>query len=194
MPETDDARSDAPTSRFAQWLRALAREVERDPDLAARVTGEVAPTAASDTAPVIDATPPARPDPAESPPTAETVAPPAAEIAPVTPPAARHIRRSSRYGPPLIAGRSAELGAGVPDPFAVRAASGEEGLRAALLTLRVGTLRAIIRAHGLDPEGRLAPHASEKRLIAAIVAATRPPKPGATKRAAKVAPRRKGAT
>jgi hypothetical protein len=88
-------------------------------------------------------------------------------------PTLRHTRRSSRYGPPSISGRAAELGTGVPDPFALLATTGEDGLRRALETLRVGSLRAIIRAHGLDPQGKLSAGATEKRLITAIVAAAK---------------------
>jgi hypothetical protein len=143
MPDPDGASQESAGSRLARWLRALAREVERDPALAARVTEATAPAAPPDPQP------------------------------PVPSPAARHAHRSSRFGPPTIAGRAPELGTGVPDPFAVRAASGEDGLRRALMTLRAGSLRAIVRVHDLDPHGKLGPHATEQRLIDAIVAATR---------------------
>lgn len=87
-------------------------------------------------------------------------------------PLLRHTRRSSRYGPPSVSGRPPELGTGIPDPFAIFARDGAEGLRSALETLRIGSLRAIIRAHNLDPQGKLSASATEKRLITAIVSAT----------------------
>lgn len=149
MTDHDGALPESPGNRLARWLHALAREVERDPDLAARVAesaGTVAPSVAQ-----------------------------APDAAPEPPPSTRHARRSSKFGPPTVAGRAAELGTGVPDPFAVRAAGGEDGLRRALMTLRAGSLRAIIRVHGLDPQGKLGPNATERRLVSAIVAATRAP-------------------
>ena len=88
-------------------------------------------------------------------------------------PTLRHTRRSSRYGAPSVAGRPAELGTGVPDPFALYASVGEDGLRHALGAVRVGTLRAIIRTHALDPQGKLAASATEKRLITAIIVAAK---------------------
>jgi hypothetical protein len=86
-------------------------------------------------------------------------------------PLLRHTRRASRYGPPSVSGRPPELGTGIPDPFALFARDGAEGLRLALETLRIGSLRAIIRAHHLDPQDKLPASATEKRLITVIVAA-----------------------
>lgn len=154
---------------FARWLRALASEVERDPELAARVA-----TAALDAVPVAphsdltDSIPEAATPPEAAPePVADAVPPEDAA------PAVRQTRRASRFGPPTIAGRGTSLGRGVPDPFAIHADSGEAGLRAALEGLRAGTLRAMIRAHDLDPHAKVPASASETRLAAAILAAVK---------------------
>lgn len=177
MPDDDQQQTTPPAGeQLARWLRVLAAEVERDPALAARVTGiDAAPTAVSQDAPPL----PVGAPPAPVSPAAEQDLPavPAPSSDTVVPPALKHRRRSSRYGPPTVAGRATELGAGVPDPFAILAASGEAGLRQALSTLRAGTLRAIIRAHKLDPQTKLPPEATEKRMITLIV--------GAVKRTAK---------
>ena len=61
---------------------------------------------------------------------------------------------------------------GIPDPFALRARLGERGLRAALDELRLGTLRAIVREHKLDPKGRLKGQNDEQKLRELILAAT----------------------
>jgi hypothetical protein len=150
--------------QLARWLRALAAEVERDPVLAARVTDiDAAPTEIPP-----DATIPATADIAPQP-----TPPQESPVDAVPPPTLKHRRRSSRYGPPTVAGRAAELGTGVPDPFAVLAASGEAELRKLLGTLRAGSLRAIIRAHKLDPDSKLPPEATEKRMITLIVTAVK---------------------
>jgi hypothetical protein len=54
-----------------------------------------------------------------------------------------------------VTGVAPDLGAGVPDPFELRARLGADGLRQALESLRLGSLRAIVREHKLDPGGRL---------------------------------------
>lgn len=82
---------------------------------------------------------------------------------------AARVNRSFR--PRLITGASPELGAGIPDPFALYAEKGEQGLRAALAELRTGSLRAIVREHRLDPAGRLAGNTDADKLRAAIVKA-----------------------
>jgi hypothetical protein len=82
---------------------------------------------------------------------------------------AARVNRSFR--PRLITGASPELGAGIPDPFALYAEKGEQGLRAALAELRTGSLRAIMREHRLDPAGRLAGNNDADKLRAAIVKA-----------------------
>jgi hypothetical protein len=181
--------------QVVRWLRALADAVERDPALAARV-------AASATEP--PAGPIELPAEVEEVPARAEPLPPVATIPPATEapaesdlitPTLRHTRRGSRYGTPSVAGRAAALGTGIPDPFALFAAEGEEGLRQALATLRVGTLRAIVRAHALDPAGKLSTSTTEKRLITAIIAAvkrqsplTQGPPPAPRKRATKARP------
>ncbi len=171
----DDAQTPPPDKQLVQWLRALADAVESDPDLATRVTQGMAappehsvapepPAIAQEITPTISAataTPPAVAPPTDAPPPVEAIAP-----------TLRHTRKSSRFGP-SVTGRPAELGTGVPDPFAVFARDGEEGLRRALEALRVGTLRAIIRAHDLDPAGKVGASATEKRLVTAIIAAVK---------------------
>ena len=82
---------------------------------------------------------------------------------------AARVNRSFR--PRLITGASPELGAGIPDPFALYAEKGEQGLRAALAELRTGSLRAIVREHRLDPTERLASNNDADKLRAAIVKA-----------------------
>jgi hypothetical protein len=174
MPATP-AQPASDGAQVARLLRAIAEEIERDPALAERVAAHLPGSESAEKA------------------IPETVAPDTIEAAPITaveatimpeptPPVLRHGRRSSRFGPPTISGRGRELGTGTPDPFALFASQGEEGLLAALQTLRTGTLRAIIRTHALDPSEKIPPSATEKRLITAIIAAV--------KRASKPAPKR----
>ena len=155
---------DAPPP-LAQWLRALADEVERDPALAARLRDRVQPPLAALATPT--ATHNALPE--------ALVAPSPALISAPEPPASSltHRRRATRFGGPAVVGRGADLGHGIPDPFALLAERGVEGLRAALQSLRAGTLRAIIRAHQLDPAGKLPESATEQRLVTAIIAAVK---------------------
>ncbi len=181
----DDAAPEPHEQHFVRWLRALADAVERDPALAARVQQEAAATPVSDepalppdlatlTVPDEPAVPIAPAAPSET--LVETVElrTPASEPAEAAiTPTLRHTRRSSRYGPPSVTGRAADLGTGIPDPFALYATGGEDGLRRALDTLRIGSLRAIIRAHGIDPQGKLGAGATEKRLMSAIIAAAK---------------------
>jgi hypothetical protein len=70
------------------------------------------------------------------------------------------------------------LGPGVPDPFALRERLGEDGLREALADLRLGTLRAIVREHRLDPEGTLAGQNDDAKFRALILRATKRAKRG----------------
>jgi hypothetical protein len=141
-------------SSLARTLRAVADELERDPALASRIAAASGQTAAP-----VDTHPAAgRHDGAPTPP-----AP-----APTAPRAARTFR------PRLITGTAAELGTGIPDPFALRTRLGRDGLEAALAELRLGTLRAIIREHGLDPAGRLAHLNDAERLRALILDASGP--------------------
>ncbi|HKT40443.1 MAG TPA: hypothetical protein VJR48_18875, partial [Ktedonobacterales bacterium] len=62
---------------------------------------------------------------------------------------------------------------GVPDPFALRERLGEPGLREALDSLRLGSLRAILREHHLDPSGSLSKLNDAEKLRAHILKATR---------------------
>ncbi len=190
MPgDASDAQS-ARDQEFVRWLRALADAVERDPALAERVRTEAVTGAQADQANEQGRKHEGHEDSHETHETGAFQPEGVRHSAPgglapggcaehtlsspdsITP-TLRHTRRSSRYGPPSVSGRAVELGTGVPDPFALYAAAGEDGLRRALETLRVGSLRAIIRAHGLDPQGKLSASATEKRLIAVIVTAAK---------------------
>lgn len=132
---------------LARALRAVASELERDPALAARVAAAMSPA------------PPANPEP-------KPVAIAEDEQA------ARPKRGGKTFRPRIITGAAPELGMGIPDPFALRARLGERGLRAALNELRLGTLRAIVREHKLDPKGRLNGLNDEQKLRELILAAT----------------------
>jgi hypothetical protein len=147
---------------LARTLRAVAAELERDPALARRVvaalehaaeTGKNGNTASSPSAAQEGgATQSRRPASVGS--DAKTAKP-------------------RTFTPRLITGTSPELGTGVPDPFALYRRLGEDGLRAALAGLRLGSLRAIIREYALDPSGSLAAQNDADRLRAAILAAAR---------------------
>jgi hypothetical protein len=126
---------------FARALRAIAGELERDPQLARRVT-EAMRSETADQAPASDD--------AESP----------AKKPPRT------------FRPRVIEGARPELGPGVPDPFALRARLGELGLAAALDELRLGSLRAIVREHHLDPTGKALTGTDAERLRRLILRAT----------------------
>jgi hypothetical protein len=132
---------------LARALRAVATELERDPALAERVAHAI--NAASATP-----TPPAAPSVASA-------------SEPAAPTIGRHFR------PTIVTGVAETLGPGVPDPFALRARLGETGLREALASLRLGSLRAIVRQHGLDPAGGLSKLNDAEKLRAHILAATR---------------------
>ena len=60
-------------------------------------------------------------------------------------------------------------GEAAPDPFAVLRTHGEAGLRAALDALDLATLRAIVRAHRLDPARISARWTTRDRVIGLIV-------------------------
>lgn len=205
MPDVPPQQEPPASETVARWLRVLADAVEGDPALAARlaevtnVTTPTTPEAAllmppapesvssppvpeieRDSVPevvpssslhenVLDAVPPPSSVPESVP------SPPAPE-----PPALKHRRRSSRYGPPIVAGRATGMGVGVPDPIALYASDGEAGLRAKLDSLRAGSLRAIIRTHGMDPDGRLPKEATERRMVTLILAAAKRAQPDAT--------------
>jgi hypothetical protein len=77
------------------------------------------------------------------------------------------------FHPTIVTGVDDALGPGVPDPFSLRERLGEAGLREALATLRLGSLRAIIRQHGLDAKGALSKVNDAEKLRAHILAKTR---------------------
>lgn len=136
---------------LARALRAMAAEIERDPALARRVAGAMrAPT---------DAPPP------ESAPAAAGTADDAG---------AAPTRRGGRtFKPRLVTGAAPALGPGVPDPFALREQLGEDGLREILADLRLGTLRAVVREHHLDPAGTLTGQNDDAKFRALILRATK---------------------
>src|SRR5690349_11934954 len=138
---------------LARALRAMASELERDPALARRVAGAMrAPTS-------VVATPPEAAD----------VSTDATDEQPTQP--AR--RAGKAFKPRLVTGAAPALGTGVPDPFALREQLGEEGVRDALEDLRLGTLRAIVREHKLDPSGKLAGQNDDAKYRALILRATK---------------------
>ncbi len=136
---------------LARALRAMATELERDPALARRVAGAMR-------APVV-----------ATPPEATNVASDATGEEPLQP--AR--RGGKAFKPRLVTGAAPALGIGIPDPFALREQLGEEGLCVALADLRLGTLRAIVREHKLDPSGKLAGQNDEAKYRALILRATK---------------------
>lgn len=129
---------------LARALRAVATELERDPALAQRVAQAI-----NEVAP---------------PPVAAAEAP---DRTPEPPTVGRKFR------PTIVTGVDEDLGPGVPDPFALRAKLGEAKLKEALASLRMGSLRAIIRQHGLDRDGHLIAVNDAAKLRAHILAATR---------------------
>ena len=133
---------------LARALRAVASELERDPALAARVAAAMSPASATNPAPK----------------------PPAAIVEDEQ--VVRPKRGAKTFRPRIITGAAPELGIGIPNPFALRARLGERGLRAALNQLRLGSLRAIVREHKLDPKGRLKGVNDEQKLRELILAAT----------------------
>jgi hypothetical protein len=128
---------------FARALRAIAGELERDPNLAKRVTEAMR---------------------------AETPAPVNEPAVPEPEPTSKKPTRSFR--PRVIEGARPDLGLGVPDPFALRAQLGETGLAAALDELRIGSLRAIVREYKLDPTGKALNGTDAERLRKLILRAT----------------------
>jgi hypothetical protein len=131
---------------LARTLRAVADELERDPELARRVSNSLAstqPGVTPETAVSQDET---------------TTSTPSTPSAPA-------------FQPRLIPGTSPELGPGIPDPFLLLSKRGEKGLRTVLEDLRLGTLRAIIREYHLDPQGKLIGQNDAGRLRKAIMEA-----------------------
>ncbi len=137
---------------IVRTLRAVANELERDPALASRVA------AATGVPPIAPAAAVAHP-------------PSPGDTASATEPAAG--RRSPRpYRPKLVTGASPDLGPGILDPFALRARLGRAGLESTLAELRLGSLRAIVREHKLDPGGQLLRQNDADRLRQLILRAT----------------------
>lgn len=132
---------------LARALRAVAAELERDPALAQRVATAIDAAAAQPVAPV---------------------APSSADHD--SEPSVGAIGRS--FHPTIVTGVAPDLGAGIPDPFALRKRLGAEGLRAELEGLRLGSLRAIVREHRLDPDGRLSKLNDAAKLRERILQAT----------------------
>ncbi|HEV2235756.1 MAG TPA: hypothetical protein VGR57_03760 [Ktedonobacterales bacterium] len=131
---------------IARTLRAVADELERDPALASRVAaGMDRPLTALD-------------------PRTDTAA-----AGPVPAPRVGARRFQAR----LVTGVDAALGPGILDPFALFRRLGAAGLAAALADLRLGGLRAIVREHRLDPEGRTAHVNDAERLRGIILDAAR---------------------
>jgi hypothetical protein len=124
---------------LARALRAVAAELERDPALARRVASALGGAA--------DGEADGERESALTTPSAEAVAESAEDAPSAT------IGRT--FHPSIVTGVTPDLGSGVPDPFALRERLGLDGLREALASLRLGSLRAIVREHGLDPGGRL---------------------------------------
>ena len=138
---------------LARTLRAVADEIERDPDLAHRLSAAIAPS---------------------SPVGASGGRPAAMDDTDLSDERAPHQRKvNAAFRPRLITGAAPDLGPGIPDPFALRQRLGDAGLRAALDELRLGSLRAIVREHGLDPNGKLTKQNDAAKLRAAIVQAVR---------------------
>ncbi len=147
---------------LARALRAVATELERDPALAERVAQAINEPAATSAA-----SGSAAPSEPARPPIIERKAPTETED---EPPAAT-IGRSFR--PTIVTGIDEALGPGVPDPFALRERLGEDGLREALASLRLGSLRAIVRQHNLDTSGALGKLNDAEKLREKILTATR---------------------
>lgn len=146
---------------LARALRAVASELERDPALARRVAGAMR----IPNGPV--------PAPAGADRSGEAATADAADR-PVAP-----TRSSGRtFKPRLVTGAAPALGPGVPDPFTLREQLGEDGLRVVLADLRLGTLRAIVREHQLDPARQLAGQNDDTKFRALILKATKRPKRG----------------
>jgi hypothetical protein len=143
---------------LARALRAVAAELERDPVLARRVAGAMR-------APLSGGAPPSS-------------EPELADGAAGDPPSQPIRRAGKAFKPKLVTGAAPALGPGVPDPFALREQLGEDGLRAALADLRLGTLRAIVREHRLDPTGQLAGQNDDAKFRALILQATKRGKRG----------------
>ncbi|HEX6799380.1 MAG TPA: hypothetical protein VF116_16855 [Ktedonobacterales bacterium] len=157
LPGGEDASLSPET--LARTLRAVADELERDRALARRVASAIAadtPAAAPAADALFTEAPSARPD---------------LEPASSTQPKPTKQRAARTFTPSLVTGVSPDLGPGIPDPFALAKRLGPDGLRGALAELRRGTLRAIIREHGIAPAAQVAHITDDIRLREMILAA-----------------------
>ena len=148
---SSDSKETLSPEELARALRAMATELERDPALARRVAGAMRAPVVATLPEVVD------------------IAPDATGEQPSQP-----VRRAGKaFKPRLVTGAAPALGTGIPDPFALRKELGEDGLRDALADLRLGTLRAIVREHKLDPSGKLVGQNDEAKYRALILRATK---------------------
>lgn len=158
-PASPPPGADDPTvspDTLARTLRAVAAELERDPALARRVAAAMSTDQAT---PTLSIGPRGTSSGRSDPPSAPEAARPAK-------------RRAARvFTPSIIPGVSPDLGPGIPDPFALAHRLGPEGLRAALSDLRRGTLRAMIREHGIAPAAQVARITDDAKLREMILAA-----------------------
>jgi hypothetical protein len=83
--------------------------------------------------------------------------------------AAPPTRGARARGARAAAEAPADAPAAPPDPFSIYRAQGEERLRATLDALDLATLRAIVRAHRLDPARISARWTTRERVIGLIV-------------------------
>ena len=152
---------------LARALRAVASELERDPALAERVAQAINEPATSGGASgaAVTASEPARP------PTRERRA--HAEVDDAVDGAVPAATIGRSFHPTIVTGIDEALGPGVPDPFALCERLGEDGLREALASLRLGSLRAIVRQHNLDASGALGKLNDAEKLREKILSATR---------------------
>lgn len=166
QPEQQPAASEgafAPET-LARTLRAVAAELERDPDLARRVA-----RAAAEPQPDHVGASASTSHPADAGDDAQEPAPLEQE--------AKGRRATRTFRPRLVTGLSPDLGQGVVDPFALYTARGEDGLRAALDELRLGSLRAIVREHHIDPSGKLTQQNDAEKLRTTILTAVKKRRP-----------------
>lgn len=159
---------------LARTLRAVAAELERDPALARRVASAVSASRDGGSADTSDGHPEASQGanggaPDEHP--RRPGEPVGASGGRPDAPAKAPKRTPRAFTPRLVTGAGPELGTGIPDPFALRDRLGLDGLRAALDELRLGTLRAIVREHGLDSTGKTVRQSDAAKLREAILAA-----------------------
>lgn len=129
---------------LARLLRAIAAEVEQNPQLAGRIAQALTSPPSGDDGERTRKRPTV--SRARQEPTPDSVAEAAAETAPRS--------ASRRFKPRVVAGAAPEAGMGIPDPFALASQLGVEGLQTLLDDLRLGSLRAIVRTHQLDPDGQ----------------------------------------